>query len=146
MSEYYGEQPTPELDDLQQLEPSEGMIKVPVKVVEITDPVQVHRLPARGAVMRSVVATEDAVQQLVGYDLRRSRLTIWGDAVANGVIILGTRKDEVEQETATRWPVQINTGANGVAPVLVMNHCEAVWVKAKGENATVSYIAEYWAD
>ncbi len=141
----YGSESTPELDDLQQEETPEGLIRVPVKVVEI-GPLEVHRLPNRGAVMRSVTATEDVVQMLVGYDLRRSRLTIWGDAVANGVIILGTRKDEVEQETAARWPVQINTGVNGVAPVLVMEHCEAVWVKAKGENAQVSYIAEYWAD
>lgn len=142
---HYGTESTPELDDLQQEEIAEGLIKVPVKVVEI-GPLEVHKLPNRGAVMRSVTATEDVVQMLVGYDLRRSRLTIWGDAVANGVIIVGTRKDEVEQETAARWPVQINTGANGVAPVLVMEHCEAVWVKAKGENAQVSYIAEYWAD
>jgi hypothetical protein len=141
----YGTEGTPELDDLQQEDMPEGMLKVPVKVIEIPT-LEVHKLPARRAVMRSVTATEDVVQQLVGYDLRRSRLTIWGDAIANGVIILGTRKDEVEQETAARWPVQINTGVNGIAPALTMEHCEAVWVKAKGENAVVSYIAEYWAD
>ncbi len=146
MSEYYGEQSTPELEDLQQLEPDEGMIKVPVKVVEITDPVQVHTLPARGAVMRSVTATEDRPEMLVGYDLRRKSLAIWGDAVANGYVFIGTRRDEVEQGTAARWPVQINTGANGNAPVLYMTHCEAVFVKAIGENAVISYIAEYWAD
>lgn len=146
MTNEYEVPSTPDMLDLQQLDEEYGNIRVPVRITAIEVPLTTHNLPARRAVMRNIVATEDIVQQLVGYDLRRKSLKIWGDAVANGIVLLGVRKDEVEQETATRWPVQINTGVNGTAQVLEMTHCEAVWVKAKGENANISFIAEYWAD
>jgi hypothetical protein len=144
MSEYM-----PELNELQQMEEDDydtPPIVVPVRICEIEDgPLAVHVLPSRHAVMRNVTVTPNVVQQLVGYDLRRKTLKIWGDAAANGVMYLGSDKSEVEQSTCARWPVQINTGANGVAPVLEMGHCEAVWVKSD-QAVNVSYIAEYWAD
>jgi hypothetical protein len=146
MTQQYGEDSTPDLSELQQHEDDGGFIRVPVKVLEVCEPVEVYQLPARRAVMRSINVTDSIVQQVVGYDLRRKSLKIWGDAAANGLITLGVRKDEVEQDTATRWPVQISDGTNGNAPVLEMTHCEAVWVKSIGQNVTLSYIAEYWAD
>lgn len=140
----------PEIEELQQFEEDEyddeKRILVPVKVVEFEDnPLSIHHLPSRRAVMRNVILTAGVVQQLVGYDLRRRSLRVWGDAAANGVMYLGSRLDEVEQSTCARWPVQINTGVDSPAPVLNMDHCEAVWAKAD-QTVNVSYIAEYWAD
>lgn len=143
---YIGESPTPDLDDMQQLEEPEGMIRVPVRVVEI-GPVQTHSLPARDAVMRSV--TVDAnVQQIVGRDLRRKTIRVWATAAtASGELYIGTDKNEVESGTCAQLPAPVDTLANGIPNTLEMTHCLPLWVKNTGPNPiTLSYVAEYWAD
>lgn len=142
----YGERSTPELSELQQLEDEYGIIRVPVKVTEVCEPIHAHTLPNRHAVTRSVTVT-DTAQQIVGGDLRRRRLTIWGEAAAHTTFYVGTRLDEVEQNTAALWPAMIDDGTNGASPILVMEHTLPVWVKASGaQDVTLSFIAEYWAD
>jgi len=145
----YDEEPTPGLDQLQQEGETDGGIEVPVKVREMPI-VQVHPLPARDAVMRSVVATTDnSTQQLVGLDLRRKRITVWAtSATADGVVYVGSDKNEVESGTASLFPAVVDTLANGVPMVVTMEHCMPLWVRNPDDAnpVTVSYVAEYWAD
>lgn len=146
MSAYYEEPSTPDIDELQQLE-EDPTPSVMVRVEEVLSPVQVHRLPARDVVMRNAVVS-GTVQQLVGRDLRRSKITIWATAgTASAGVYIGTRLDEVEQGTCAILPALIDTFADGPTPLLEMNHCESIWVKRSGDNdVTVSFVAEYWAD
>lgn len=141
----YEESSTPDLDDLQQNNEREAAIEVPVRVVDI-GPVQVHTLPARDAVMRSVVMPTDTMQQLVGGNLRRNRMVIWATAeVSAGSVFVGVNKNEVESGTCAIMPAVVQ---DGTAPFeLVMNHAMPVWVRnVSGNPITVSFLAEEWAD
>lgn len=143
----YEEPSTPDLEDVQQNNEREAKIEVPVRVVDIGS-VQVHNLPARDAVMRMVTATPDSsVIQLVGYDLRRSRLAVWAQSEADGdFVYIGVDKNEVESNNAARLVGEV---PGGLAPSLLldMTHCMPVWVKNTGVNPVmVSFLAEYWAD
>lgn len=143
----YEEPSTPELDDLQQHDEPEEGVKVPVIVKEI-GPVRAHLMPARDAVMRSVTATADnSVQQIVGRDLRRSRLQVWVQGEADGdFVYIGVDKNEVESGTAARVLAEV---PGGLAPALLldMTHCMPVWIKNTGVNPVmVSFVAEYYAD
>lgn len=143
----YEEPSTPDLDDLQQNNEHEPALKVPVNVVEI-GPVQVHRLPARDAVMRSVTAVPGAgVMQLVGKDLRRSRIVVWSQGEADGdFIYIGVDKNEVESGTAAQMLATVVGGLDH-SVVLNMSHAMPLWVRNTGVNpVTVSFLAEYWAD
>jgi hypothetical protein len=143
----YEEPSTPELDDLQQEEESESIIEVPVCVKSI-GPVQVHTLPARDAISRSVTANTDVVQQLVGGNLRRNRMVVWATSdTAAGFIFIGTDKNEVESETCARLPASVDTLVEGPPIMLTMHHAMPVWIKNTGDNPIiVSFIAEDWAD
>lgn len=143
----YEEPSTPELEDLQQNNEREALIEVPVRVVDI-GPVQVHLVPARDAVMRSVGVTQDVVQQLVGGNLRRKSLVVWAtSATASGHIFIGTDKNEVESETSARLPAFLDSLVEGPPVMLTMTHCKPVWVKNTTANLmTVSFVAEDWAD
>lgn len=143
----YEDPSTPELDDLQQNNEREAPIEVPVRVVDI-GPVQVHSLPARDAVMRSVTAVVGAgVMQLVGKDLRRSRIVVWAQGEADGdFIYIGVDKNEVESGTAAQMLAAV---AGGLEPAILldMSHAMPLWVRNSGVNpVTVSFLAEYWAD
>lgn len=143
----YEEPSTPELDDLQQNNEREAAIEVPVRVVDI-GPVQVHTLPARDAVMRSVTAVPGAgVMQLVGKDLRRSRIVVWAQGETDGdFIYIGVDKNEVESGTAAQMLAAV---AGGLEPAILldMSHAMPLWVRNSGVNpVTVSFLAEYWAD
>lgn len=145
----YNDPSTPPLNDLMQLEDDEGPIVVPVRVVQITDPTRVQPMPARDSGMRSIVVTANsATQSLLGRDLRRSRVTVWATAAtANGTLLLGSDKNEVESGTAALLPAMINTLVNGAPPMLTVMHCQQLWVRNAGANdITVSYVSEYWAD
>lgn len=142
-----GEESTPDLDGLQQLNEPGSLIEVPVKVNSI-GPVQVHLLPSRDAVMRSVGVTQNVVQQLVGGNLRRKSLVVWAtSATASGHIFIGTDKNEVESESSARLPAFLDSLIEGPPVMLTMTHCKPVWVKNTTANLmTVSYVAEDWAD
>jgi hypothetical protein len=138
---------TPEFADVQQeLEP-DAMIEVPVRVVDI-GAVQVHQLPARDAVMRGITIPPDrSVIQIVGGDLRRSRLLIWAQGEADGDIIqLGVDKNEVESGTGAHM-IAIAPGTLAPSRVIEMRHTRPVWVINPGTNPVIlSFLAEYWAD
>lgn len=143
----YEEPSTPELDDLQQNNEREAAIEVPVRVVDIGS-VQVHTLPARDAVMRNVVAVAGAeTMQLVGRDLRRSRIQVWAEGEADGdFVYIGVDKNEVESGTAAIL-YAMAVGALTNSTMLNMTHAMPLWVRNSGVNpVTVSFCAEYWAD
>lgn len=143
----YEEPSTPDLDDLQQNNEREAAIEVPVRVVDIGS-VQVHKLPARDAVMRNVTAVPGAsVMQLVGRDLRRSRITVWCHAEADGdYIYIGSDKNEVESGTSARIFGAVPGGLDR-ATKLDMSHAMPLWVRNPVNNPViVNFIAEYWAD
>jgi hypothetical protein len=143
---YVGEEPTPDLDEMQQLDEPDAMVRVPVRVVEIGT-IQTHEVPSRDAVMRSI-NVDSNVQQIVGRDLRRKAVKVWAvAATATGSVFIGTDKNEVETGTCAQLVAAVSTGANGSPTILVMNHCLPMWVKNTGPNpVTLSYVAEYWAD
>lgn len=143
----YEEPSTPELDDLQQNNEHEALIEVPVRVVDM-GPVHSHSIPARDAVMRSVTAvTDGSVMQIVGQDLRRSRLSVWAQGEVDGdFIYIGVNKNEVESGTSARM---LGAVPGGLAPsvLLDMTHTLPVWVRNTGVNPViVNFVAEYWAD
>lgn len=143
----YEEPSTPDLDDLQQNNEREAAIKVPVRVVEI-GPVQVHGVPARDAVMRSVTVVPGAgVMQLVGRDLRRSRVQVWAHAEADGdYIYIGSDKNEVESGSSARIYGAVPGGLDR-ATFLDMSHIMPLWVSNPVVNPIiVNFVAEYWAD
>lgn len=143
----YEEPSTPDLDDLQQNNEREAAIEVPVRVVDI-GPVQTHSIPARDAVMRSVTAVPAApVMQLVGRDLRRSRILVWAHAEADGdFIYIGSDKNEVESGTSSRIFGAVPGGLDR-ATFLDMTHVMPLWVNNTGVNPViVNFVAEYWAD
>lgn len=143
----YEEPSTPDLDDLQQNNEHDGAIVVPVRVTDM-GPVQVHSLPARDAVMRSVTAVAGgSVMQLVGRDLRRSRIQVWAHGEADGdLIYIGSDKNEVESNSSSRIYAAVAGGLDR-ATFLDMTHVMPLWVSNPGVNPiVVNFIAEYWAD
>jgi hypothetical protein len=140
-------EPTPDIEDVQQYEEEPALIVVPTRVVEST-PLQTHALPARNAVMRSVTSNPDgSVIQLVGRDQRRSRITVWAQGETDGdFIFIGVDKNEVESGTAAHMLAGI-PGGLAPSPLLVMSHCDWIYVRNTGVNPViVSFCAEYWAD
>lgn len=143
----YREPSTPDLDDLQQQEEDDTGIIVPVRVREI-GPVSVHNLPARDAVMRCATAVGSAgPMQLVGRDLRRSRILVWAHGEADGdFIYIGSDKNEVESGTSARIFAAVPGGLDR-ATFLDMTHAMPLWVRNTGVNPIiVNFVAEYWAD
>ncbi|MBG0819133.1 hypothetical protein [Planomonospora sp. ID82291] len=128
------EQSTPELEDVQQLE-EDGGLRVPVSVREVRVPVRVQLLPSRHGVSRSYSTSESDTDPvpLLGADLRRRRATI----IATGAAIYVGEKELVRGGLAALWP-------EGVP--LVIEHTEMVYAQAATGTATVSVIAENWAD
>lgn len=141
-----GEESTPDLDGLQQLDKPESAIRVPVIVTEI-GPVETYSLPARGAVMRAVAVGSDT-ESLVGRDLRRKCITLWATAdTASGFVYIGTDQNEVESGSCARLPALVDTYADGAPVMLTMTHNAQVWVRNAGANPVrLNYVAEYWAD
>lgn len=160
--ENYGDNPmvdydnpaTPHLIALQQREEDdvyeEPIIQVPVKVTEFcAEPINVHVLPAREAIMRNFVLGSGDVVQILGRDLRRSSAKVWavtaGTSAAN--ILIGTNLNEVEQGTAALLPVLIDDLSVAAPFVLDMTHVKEMWVRnTHTDPVTVSVVAEYWAD
>jgi len=143
----YEEPSTPDLNDLQQNNEREAPIEVPVRVVDIGS-VQVHTLPARDATMRAIVV-DDNVQQIVGGNLRRQRITVWATAIGanSNFIYMGTDKNQVETNNAAQLPAMVNTYADGPPVVVTMTHAMPIWVKAPIDvQCTLSVITEDWAD
>lgn len=138
---------TPDLDDVQQVEEPEPMLEVPVRITN-SDPIQVHMLPALGAVSRSYTVAEDVVLQLVGANMRRKSLTVWATcATAGGHLYIGVDRNEVQSETCARMPAPVDSLVEGPPFILSMTHTAQVWVKNPGVNpVTVSFIAEDWAN
>ena len=134
---YDEDEAVPELDEVQQWEPEASVLDVDVR-----GPVQVHQLPARIAVMHSVVV-DTTPTQLFGRDLRRARALVWATAAAVRTYHLGTRKDEVLAETAAQA-----VATDGTAPpqTLEFRHCEPVYAKAETDTVTISFVLEQWAD
>lgn len=138
-------EPTPDLDDVLQIEESEGLIVVPVKIVE-SEQLRVHHIPNRSAVMRGIVVPDGDMQQLVGGNLRRSRLSLWATGlVTGGTLYVGVDKNEVESGTCAVLPIVVN---DGTSPFRIdMTHSMPVWVRnVSGNPITVSFLAEEWAD
>lgn len=143
----YEEASTPELEDLQQNNEREAPIEVPVRVVDIGS-VQTHLVPARDAIMRSMTVVPGAApMQIVGYDLRRSRLQLWAHAEADGdFIYIGSDKNEVESGSSARIYGAVPGGLDR-ATFLDMTHCMPIWVRNTVVNPIiVNVVAEYWAD
>jgi hypothetical protein len=72
-----------------------------------------------------------------GTNVETFNAVITATAIGAGAVYVGTREDEVQQETAARL--------TGSEP-LVMNHCEELWAKAESGAVNVSYLLEQWAD
>lgn len=159
--ENYGDNPfvdydnpaTPHLMALQQREEEDyedPIIQVPVKVTEfLPEPLNVHSLPARECSMRSYVLSAGTKVQILGRDLRRSRVKVWavteGATAAN--ILIGTDLAEVEQGTAALLPVLLDDLTLGTPMVLEMTHVKEMWVRnTHTYPVTVSVVSEYWAD
>jgi hypothetical protein len=124
------EQSTPDLEDVQQQE-SEGL-RVPVR---LDGPVRVQVLPSRHGVSRSYAskATDPEPIPLLGGDDRRRRATL----VAIGDAMYVGPREDVKSGAAALWP-------DGVP--LVIEHTEQVYARAASDTATISVIAENWAD
>jgi hypothetical protein len=159
--ESYGDNPfvdydnpaTPHLMALQQREEEDyedPIIEVPVKVTEFcAEPLNVHPLPARECSMRNYVLSAGTKVQILGRDLRRSRVKVWavteGATAAN--ILIGTDLAEVEQGTAALLPVMIDDLSVAAPFVLAMSHTKEMWVRnTHTDPVTVSVVSEYWAD
>lgn len=160
--ENYGDNPfadydnpsSPDLIALQQREEDdiydEPVIQVPVKVTEFcVEPINVHTLPARECSMRNYVLSAGTKIQILGRDLRRSRVRVW--AVTSGAtaanILIGTDLAEVEQGTAALLPVLLDDLSVSAPFVLDMSHTKEMWVRnTHTDPVTVSVVSEYWAD
>src|SRR5690606_30392885 len=130
---------TPDLDELQQDEPT-----VPALDVDVIGPVRTHALPARTCVMHNVTVGATATQ-ILGRDLRRGRVLLWAYADAAALYYVGTRDDEVTSGTSAKLVAAPNDGS-AVPQVLELRHCEAVYVRAASGTVDVQYVAEQWAD
>lgn len=153
MSDYEYTGLEPELREVQQLEPDdydEPPIVVPVRICEIEEgPLPIHVLPAREASMRNYVLGSGDKVQILGRDLRRSRVKVW--AVTSGTeaasILIGTDLAEVEQGTAALLPVVLDDLSVAAPFVLDMSHTKEMWVRnTHTDPVTVSVLSEYWAD
>lgn len=143
----YEDPSTPDLEDLQQNNEREAAIEVPVRIVD-QGPVQTHLIPARDAIMRSVTAVAGAeAMQIVGRDLRRSRIIVWCHGEADGdFIFIGSDKNEVESGSSAQMLADVPGGLDR-ATDLSMTHVMPIWVRNVGTNpVTVNFVAEYWAD
>lgn len=140
---------TPDLEDLQQENERDAIVEVPVRIVKAGS-LQVHILPARDAIMRSVtIPIDGTVQQIVGKNLRRSSITIWAHGEADGdMIYIGTDKNEVESNSSAQiWATAV--GSLATANTIRMTHAMPIWVKNQpnaSNPVTLSFIAEDWAD
>lgn len=78
MSDYNDhEEPTPDLDEVQQFEPEASCLDVDVK-----GPVRTHALPARTAIAHNVTVGTTATQ-ILGADQRRGRVQLWAYPVTD---------------------------------------------------------------
>lgn len=148
MTEEYGEESSPDMEDLKQYDDADTSLKVPVRIEQIDVPVMVHPLPARNGSARSVGVPSGApAQQIVGRDLRRTKLTVWATADASAFLEIGTNRDEVDGGSGALLPALADDLSDGAPVMIVMTHCEAVYVRnSTGAGATFSYVAEYWGD
>lgn len=134
------DEPVPDLDELYQDEPAAAVLDVDVK-----GPVRTQALPARTAVIHSAVVGTDPVQ-LCGEDKRRSRALVWAIADATAPYFLGTRRDEVQQETCGQLLAVADDGTAGAVHQVELLTCEPLYAMASTGTVTVSYVLEQWAD
>lgn len=143
----WSDAPLPQLEELQQREYEEETPldhRLDVRVDEITDPVRVHLLPAKHAILQSMTINSTEVATLFTRDIRRSRALIWAEADTVEHLHISTRKDEVESGTAAQMIV---TDGTVVSPQpLELYCCDAVYARTFSGLAVVSFLLEYWAD
>lgn len=141
MSDQYSEDAiTPDLDEVEQLEPEAACLDVDVR-----GPVRVHALPSRHAIMHQVTVGTTPVQ-IMGRDLRRARVLLWAVAEAAAAYYVGTRDDETAAGTAAAALAAADDGSGGAPMVLELRHSEPLYVRAVTGTVTVSFVVEQWAD
>jgi hypothetical protein len=131
---------TPELPELQQEAPS-----IDVKgQVEVVNSVRTYDLPSRHGLSRSYTLQEGVTMPLLGKDMRRKSVRIWGVAISGTVskgIYVGTKED-VDRGDAALIPY---------GQAIPISHAEQIYVKPQGNTFgtdvyMVSFISENWAD
>jgi hypothetical protein len=122
------EHENPDMDELAQQDPP--VQAVPVRV---EGPVQTRAMPAVLGIHYSRTFGTTA-EQLVGRELRRSRLLVW---CKTNPIWVGRSQAEVDADTCAQLPAGL---------ILPIQHTDEVWVAAETATALVSYVHELWAD
>lgn len=122
--------PTPQVEDVQQQAPH-----VPPLKVEVEGTARTYTLPSRSGASRNytIDSAVNGPMILLGQDLRRRRATI---IATTNPIYVGSA-DDCRNGSAAIWPADTP---------LVIEHTEQVYVWPTTGAATVSVIAENWAD
>jgi hypothetical protein len=129
MSEIRQDAPSPDLAEVQQVEPSIDPLPIPPVAIRADGPLPVHDLPSRScSPFPTVLAT--AFQKILGgNDLKRKRVTFIGSA-------------------AWTYSGTGNPGSGVAIPAnvpLTLEHTAAVYASASAA-CTLATIPEYWAD
>lgn len=133
--EMSGNEPTPDLDDVQQQEPEE-CTGPPVPVV-IEGPVRILTLPTRTASMRSINVT--TAETICGEDSRRASVTLYAATTGPAGFYVGTDR-------------QMVTGGNAAyfdsGRVIVLHTTERLYARSvdTGTACQLSVVQELWAD
>jgi hypothetical protein len=121
-------QPSPEIEDVYQEEPS-PFSTVPV---HIEGPVQVHELPARRAQMKTDVVSNSGWTPLLPETPKRKRLVMISTDKSFYLSIDGTGV------SGFLWPANV---------ALVLEHTQRVYaMSADPAGSTISHCSELWAD
>lgn len=131
---------TPQLPELQQEDP-----RIDIKgTVEVANAVRTYDLPSRHGLSRSYTLAEGVTMPLLGKDMRRKSVRIWGVVISGAVskgIYVGNKED-VDRGDAALIPY---------GQAIPISHAEQIYVRAQGNTFgtdvyMVSFISENWAD
>lgn len=118
----------PELAELQQREYARMAV-----MVKHDGPVQVHDLPSRTGVMRSINLDTTLAQPIASADLGRKALLLYA---ADGDFYVGTSRSSVLDGSAALWPQGIP---------LDIRHTDALFARGATAATRLTVISELWA-
>lgn len=102
--------------------------------VEMSGPVTVQPLPAQDATAITRTLAEAVPQNLIGFDLRRSKLTLVSTA---GAFWFGFDSGSVLNKSAGLWPANV--------PLVITANRE-LWVMEDTASAVVTVLSEFWTN
>jgi hypothetical protein len=124
----------PDVDEVLQAEPDEGLTAIPVRVEEVRGPVRTQALPRKGGATRTRLIGPNAYRILPA-DPHRARVTLLSTEGAFRFAF--TEAGASEESTMALWPAGL--------PYEVTARTD-VWVRAVDAAATLTVVTENWAE